>query len=98
MPKHPTPPIPVAQWFRDTKSVQELREAINTGSFKQAAAILKEVAGPSYGSLQNPEGNNLRHAWYAGYRDAFNDLEKLTKLPDTTKTSTVSLNEWTHIE
>ncbi len=98
MPKHPTPPIPINQWFRDQESVQQLRETLSHPSFQQAVAILKEISGPSFGGLKDSETNNLRHAWYAGYRDAFNDLEKLTKFPENNKTSSTTLNEWTHIE
>jgi hypothetical protein len=98
MPNHPTPPIPVARWFRDVKSVEELRAVLNNPSFQQAVAILKEVAGPSFGSLQSSEADGKRLAWYAGYRDAFNDLEKLTKLPEDTKSKSTTLTEWTHIE
>lgn len=98
MPKHPKPPIPIDRWFQDQNAVQKLRQVIAEPSFQQAVAILKEVSGPSFGGLKDTETNNLRHAWYAGYRDAFNDLEKLTKLPENNKTSSTTLNEWTHIE
>ena len=79
MEEHPTPPIPIHHWFQDIKSVEKLRETLNNDSFKQATAILKEVAGPSFGSLRTSEADAQRLVWYAGYRDAFNDLEKLTK-------------------
>ena len=98
MPKHPTPPIAVARWFKDTKSIQELRATLNNPSFQQAVAILKEISGPSFNSLKNSEADGQRLAWYAGYRDAFNDLEKLTKMPEDTKSNTATLNEWTHID
>ena len=98
MPKHPTPPIPVARWFKDIKSVEELRATLNQPSFQLAVAILKEISGPSFNSLKSFEDDGKRLAWYAGYRDAFNDLEKLTKLPEDTKSNTTTLNEWTHID
>ena len=98
MPKHPTPPIAVANWFQDLASVQELRETLKKPSFQQAVAILKEIAGPTFNTLQQTDQDAQRLAWYAGYRDAFNDLEKLTKLPEDKKTIPTTLNEWTHIE
>lgn len=98
MAKHTTAPIAIDKWFRDIKSVEELRNTLSNSSFQQAVAILKEVAGPSFASLRSTDTDAQRLAWYAGYRDAFNDLEKLTKLPDNTKSNTTTLNEWTHIE
>jgi len=98
MPKDITPPIPLNRWFRDLKSVEQLRVTLENEGFKQAVAILKETAGPSYASLQNTEVDSRRLAWYAGYRDAFNDLEKLTKLPESGTSSINNNNEWTHIE
>ena len=98
MPKDPTPPLPVARWFKDIKSIEELRAILKNPSFQQAVAILKEIAGPTFSSLQNSEADSRRLAWYAGYRDAFNDLEKLTKLPEDTRSNTTTLNEWTHID
>ena len=98
MPKHPTPPIAVSNWFHDLASVQELRETLQKSSFQQAIAILKEIAGPTFSTLQQTDQDAQRLAWYAGYRDAFNDLEKLTKLPEDKRTSATTLNEWNHIE
>ena len=98
MPKHPTPPISINHWFNDLASVEELRATLSHTSFKQAVAILKESAGPSFNALQSSEQNSQRLAWYAGYRDAFNDLEKLRKLPEDKKSNYTTLNEWTHIE
>ena len=91
-------PISINNWFNDLASVEELRATLSHTSFKQAVAILKETAGPSFNALQSPEQNSQRLAWYAGYRDAFNDLEKLTKLPEDKKSNSTTLNEWTHIE
>jgi|TARA_A100001388_G_scaffold276795_1_gene265610 hypothetical protein len=97
VPKKVTPPVPLNRWFNDSKSVQELRDLLDKECFQKAVAILKEVAGPSFGTLQDNETNNLRHAWYAGYRDAFNDLHKLTKLQNN-QTKTAHPDEWTHIQ
>ena len=92
--KFPTP-IPLDRWFNDIKSVEELRASLDSDAFQTASCILKEAAGPSYASLaQNAENNNLRHAWFAGYRDAFSDLMKLTKLPIDKQPL---IDEWTHI-
>jgi len=80
------------------QKVEELRNILNTESLQTAVAILKEIAGPTFAALQNPETNSQRLAWYAGYRDAFNDLEKLTKSPEHNKGNLSSLDEWTHIK
>jgi hypothetical protein len=97
MKKAITPPIPLDRWFRDHKSVEELRLIVESNAFQQAIAILKEAAGPSYSTLTpNVDQNNLRLAWFAGYRDALNDLHKLTKLP--TKQNQIEPDEWTHIQ
>ncbi len=98
MPKKVTPPLPLERWFRDLHKVEELRNILTNESFQTAVAILKEIAGPTFASLQNPETNSQRLAWYAGYRDAFNDLEKLTKSPEHNTGKTSSLDEWTHIK
>lgn len=97
MPKKVTPPVPLNRWFNDAKSVQGLRDLLENEFFQRAVATLKEVAGPSFGTLQDNDTNNLRHAWYAGYRDAFNDLHKLTKLQNN-QTKTAHPDEWTHIQ
>jgi len=98
MPKKVTPPITLDRWFRDLQKVDELRNILNKESLQTAVAILKEIAGPTFASLQNPESNSQRLAWYAGYRDAFNDLEKLTKSPEHNTGNLSSLDEWTHIK
>jgi hypothetical protein len=95
--KFETPPVPVTRWFNDTKAVQDLRQVLEEEFFQRAVATLKEIAGPSFATLRDNETNNLRHAWYAGYRDAFNDLSKLTKLPTTQKTPDHP-DEWNHIQ
>lgn len=88
-------PVPLDRWFNDIKSVEELRAVLESESFQTAVAILKEISGPSHATLSNADDNNLRLAWYAGYRDAFTDLAKLTKFPSTTTPTTNT--EWTHI-
>ena len=100
VPKTVTPPVSVVRWFNDTKAVQDLRQVLEEEFFQRAVATLKEIAGPSFGTLQDNDTNSLRHAWYAGYRDAFNDLSKLTKLPDTNsqKTGPTHPDQWTHIQ
>jgi hypothetical protein len=97
MPKSVTPPVPVDRWFRDTVAVKELHDILETPTFQKAVAVLKEIAGPSFNTLQDCERNNTRLAWYAGYRDAFNDLHKLTKIRNP-KTTSAHPDEWTHID
>ena len=97
MPKKVALPIPVDRWFKDVKRIEELRTVLDSEAFQTAVAILKDTAGPTFGSVVGDEKvNSNRHAWYAGYRDAFSDLHKLTKVqgdkPDTTP------QEWTHIQ
>mgnify|MGYP006247806473 FL=1 len=89
-------PIKLERWFNDIKSVTHLQELIDDPVFQQAVAILKEASGPTVTSLDSdPQANSHKLAWYAGYRDAFNDLEKLTHRPSTTKTN--QPDEWTHL-
>jgi len=92
-----TPPVPLDRWYRDLAAVEQLKEVLETDAFKKAAATLKEIAGPSFNTLQNTESNGMRHAWYAGYRDALNDLYKLIKTPSD-KQANITVDEWTHIE
>lgn len=89
-------PIPLDRWFNDIKAVEELRVTLDSDAFQTAVAILKEISGPTHATLSSSDDNNLRLAWYAGYRDAFSDLFKLTKFPATTRTQTTN-TEWTHI-
>ena len=94
--KKTTVPIKLEHWFNDLKSVTRLKEIINDPALQQAIAILKEASGPTVTSLDaDPQANSHKLAWYAGYRDAFNDLEKLTHRPSTTKTN--QPDEWTHL-
>ena len=91
-------PVPLDRWFKDVKRIEELREVLGNQTLQEAFAPLKEVAGPSYGTVaagDSTNANATRHAWYAGYRDAFNDLHKLTHIKgDTPKQP----DEWTHIQ
>ena len=97
MAKKITPPIPLDHWYGDKAAVDELGEILKSPSFQKAGAVLKEIAGPSFNTLQDEHSNSVRHACYAGYRDAFNDLHKLSKIQTTQSTNPHS-DEWTHIE
>lgn len=89
-------PIKLERWFNDIKSVTHLQELIEDPVFQQAVAILKEASGPTVTALDpDPQANSHKLAWYAGYRDAFNDLEKLTQRPSTTRIN--QPDEWTHL-
>ncbi len=89
-------PIKLEHWFNDLKSVTRLKEIIDDPTLQQAIAILKEASGPTVTSLDaDPQANSHKLAWYAGYRDAFNDLEKLTHRPSNTKTN--QPDEWKHL-
>ena len=89
-------PIKLEHWFNDLKSVTRLKEILDDPTLQQAVAILKEASGPTVTSLDaDPQANSHKLAWYAGYRDAFNDLEKLTNRPSNTKTN--QPDEWTHL-
>jgi hypothetical protein len=89
-------PKPLTQWFRDPVAIDRLREILDDPVFQTAVATIKEAAGPSARSMAtNPQANNDRLHWYAGYRDAFEDLAKLTRLPTTPKQTK---DEWMHIQ
>lgn len=89
-------PIPLTHWFNDTQKVHELRAIMESQAFQTAAATLKEVAGPTNATVSSdPSENSHRHAWYAGYRDAFTDLHKLT-VPKGAKPT--QPEEWKHIQ
>tara|TARA_R100001510_G_scaffold42008_1_gene38363 strand:- start:1696 stop:2004 length:309 start_codon:yes stop_codon:yes gene_type:complete len=90
-------PVKLERWFRDIESVTTLRDLVEQPAFQQAVAILKEAAGPSVHNFSDdPQANSHRFAWYAGYRDAFNDLEKLTRQPNSPQPQ--QINEWNHIQ
>ena len=94
--KPPAVPVKLELWFKDLKSVTRLREIVDDPVFQTAVATLKEAAGPTVTSIgSDPNENSQRFSWYAGYRDSFNDLEKLTHRPSTTKTN--QPDEWTHL-
>ena len=95
MPKEICLPVPLDRWFRDVKRTTELREVMDNKTLQEAVATLKEVAAPSYGAVTSDDSNNSnRFAWYAGYRDAFNDLHKLTQLKGEKPNQP---EEWSHI-
>ena len=95
--KKPTVPIKLEHWFNDTKAIEQLRSILADPALQQAIAILKEAAGPSVSSIGvDPQENSHKLSWYAGYRDAFNDLEKLTKQPNSNQPPTI--DEGTHIQ
>jgi len=97
MSKSIIPPVPVDRWYNDLAAVKELHDILETVSFQKAVATLKEIAGPSFNTLKDDTHNSIRLAWYAGYRDAFNDLHKLTKIHNPKNTSTHP-DEWDHID
>lgn len=97
MPKNVALPIPIDRWFKDVKKIEELRTILDSEAFQTAVAILKDTAGPTYSSITGDAGTNShRNAWYAGYRDAFSDLHKLTKMQGNKPN--VTPEEWTHIQ
>ena len=95
MPKEIHLPVPLDRWFKDVKRTTELREVMGNKTLQEAVATLKEVAAPTYGSVTSDDSNNSnRFAWYAGYRDAFNDLHKLTHIKGE---ALKQPEEWSHI-
>ena len=96
MPKEIPLPIPLDRWFTDVKRIEELRKVLDSEALQTAFAVLKEVAGPTHGSVSpDPATNSNRLSWYAGYRDAFNDLHKLTK---TKGKAPEQPEAWSHIQ
>ena len=90
-----TVPIKLEHWFTDLQYVDGLRNLLEEPALQQAIAILKEAAGPSATTISaNPQENSHKLSWYAGYRDAFNDLEKLTRRPNS---GMPQPDEWNHI-
>tara|TARA_R100001443_G_scaffold54255_4_gene65723 strand:+ start:2568 stop:2870 length:303 start_codon:yes stop_codon:yes gene_type:complete len=97
MPEEVPLPIPLDRWFKDVKRIEELREVLDNPSFQTAVAILKEITGPTLSGISpNNDENGQRFAWYAGYRDAFNDLFKLTRMKQDKPV--IEPEEWTHIQ
>jgi hypothetical protein len=77
--KKPALPRPLERWFNDPILVTRLRELLGEDAFQIAAATLLDAAQPTFASLNRPaERNELRHAWLAGYRDAFRDLKAMS--------------------
>ena len=95
--KQITPPVPLDHWFKNSAAIAELRVILESDVFQKATATLKEIAGPSFNTLQDESGNAQRHAWYAGDRAALTDLHKLAH-PPADKQNTIIPDEWTHIE
>ena len=90
-------PIPLDRWFSDVKKIEELREILDNETYQTAIATLKEIAGPTLSGISsNNDENGQRYAWYAGYRDAFNDLYKLTRMRQNKPV--IEPEEWTHIQ
>lgn len=88
-------PKPIEHWFLNPVAVQRLREIMEDEHFLTAIATLKEAAGPTSSSVSTDQtANSNRLSWYAGYRDAFSDLAKLTKIPARTKQTN---DEWMHL-
>tara|TARA_B100000902_G_scaffold392664_1_gene445438 strand:- start:664 stop:990 length:327 start_codon:yes stop_codon:yes gene_type:complete len=90
-------PVPLDLWFKDAQKVEELREVLESEALQTAIAVLKEIAGPSNGGIGSDSfSTSQRYAWYAGYRDAFNDLYKLTQYRQETRIE--AHEEWKHIQ
>ena len=90
-------PIPLDLWFKDAKKIDELRTILGSETFQTAIATLKEIAGPTNGGIAGDSFSvSHRYAWYAVYRDAFNDLHKLTKYRTNNKPAVQE--EWNHIQ
>lgn len=68
-------------WF-EGGNAGDLKRLLQNTTFRKAESLLKEQARPTRGTLRDESVNNLSHAWFAGYCDAFRDLRKLTHAPD----------------
>jgi len=77
-------PVPLDHWFRDLAAVQDLRDALASRAYQKAAATLQALANPVTSSVTDNQ-TRMAHqlAWLAGYHDAFRDLSRLTKLPES---------------
>jgi hypothetical protein len=95
---HPTPSRTLNRWFADTQLVEDIKQFLASRAFQIAVAVLKDATKPSFRniSFKSSEENNIRIAWYAGYCDAFADLEKLGTAP--TKKGQSEPEEWNHID
>lgn len=94
----PTPHKSLNRWFSSIPLVEGLKEIVSTEPFKVAVAVLKNATKPSYKSISSSsvEENASRLAWYAGYCDALDDLEKLASVP--VGKPGPEAEEWTHIQ
>ena len=91
-------PIPLDVWFKDAKKIDDLRSILESEAFQTAVATLKEVAGPTNSAIGGDSfAVSQRFAWYAGYRDAFNDLHQLTNYRSNNQPAKTQ-EEWTHIQ
>ena len=96
MDKEITIPVPLDRWFNNAKRTQELRAILDSSTLQEAIATLKQIAGPTNNTVStDPVANSHRFAWYAGYRDAFEDLHKLTSFKGDKQT--YQPEEWNHI-
>ena len=97
----PALPSPLNRWFKNVSNQKELREIIDNPLFLTAVASLKEHYRPHRGSIKVEDGlNSSNLAWYAGFCDAFQELEKLGHpTVNSQMTTTPTQNEeWTHIQ
>ena len=94
----PTPHKTLNRWYSSTVLVQQLKEVTDTEAFKVAVAVLKNATKPTFRTTTrlSSEENASRYAWYAGYCDALDDLEKLGASP--VGKPVADTEEWTHIE
>jgi hypothetical protein len=103
--KTPPKPMPVKQvnpidlplWHQNPANGSALRELITSDTFVLAAVSLKEAGRPSRTSLATEHENAVSHTWYAGYCDAFRDLQRLT-LPTGQPETNPTLSEWNYIQ
>lgn len=93
-------PIPLTRWYGDPTNALALRDCLSNPMFRVAQATLLDVAMPSItGMPMDVEARALRHAWLAGYRDAFRDLDRLTHVapkPEEDPQKNM-LEEWGHV-
>lgn len=100
---HDSPPLPTPhkslnRWYSSTVLVEQLKGIVEQESFRVAVAVLKNATKPTFRTTTrlSAEENAARFAWYAGYCDALDDLEKLGSVPASKNQP--EPEEWTHIE
>lgn len=89
-------PTTAALWYGNQDNVKGLRDVVTQPLFRLAEATLKDGARPTRTNLSSAEDNSLNLAWYAGYCDAFRDIQNLTHTPK--KFLQPDLEEWAHVE